>query len=71
MKNLDDNAYVSSISIPGTHNSLSTFGGPLFITAAQCQNWSIEGQLRAGIRAFDIRGRKTSKGLKAYHSFVS
>ena len=34
MKNLDDNAYVSSISIPGTHNSLSTFGGPLFITAA-------------------------------------
>ena len=34
MKNLDDNAYVSSICIPGTHNSLSTFGGPLFITAA-------------------------------------
>lgn len=71
MKDLQPDLYVSSLSIPGTHQSLSVYGGPCCVTAAQCQNWPLQNQLRAGIRAFDIRGRRTSKGLEAYHSFVN
>uniref|UniRef100_A0A3Q3AHY1 Phosphatidylinositol-specific phospholipase C X domain-containing protein n=1 Tax=Kryptolebias marmoratus TaxID=37003 RepID=A0A3Q3AHY1_KRYMA len=41
---------VSAVSIPGSHESLKLYGGPL----AVCQVWTLDQQLRAGLRFFDI-----------------
>ena len=46
----DDTKFVD-LFIPGTHDS-GTKGGSLF---AECQDLTLQGQLGAGIRAFDIR----------------
>ncbi|XP_073703109.1 1-phosphatidylinositol phosphodiesterase-like [Garra rufa] len=51
METLDDNKPISDITIPGTHDSLALHGGPM----AECQAWSLEDQLRAGIRYLDLR----------------
>ncbi|XP_050988127.1 1-phosphatidylinositol phosphodiesterase-like [Labeo rohita] len=51
MESLDDNKLISDITIPGTHDSLALYGGFL----AKCQAWSLEDQLKAGIRYFDLR----------------
>ncbi|XP_048009876.1 1-phosphatidylinositol phosphodiesterase-like [Megalobrama amblycephala] len=51
METLDDEKLISKITIPGTHESLALHGGPL----AECQSWSLENQLKAGIRYFDLR----------------
>ncbi|KAL1258706.1 hypothetical protein QQF64_009283 [Cirrhinus molitorella] len=44
MESLDDEKLMSDITIPGTH------GGP----SVECQSWSLEDQLKAGIRYFDL-----------------
>ncbi|XP_051720774.1 1-phosphatidylinositol phosphodiesterase-like [Ctenopharyngodon idella] len=51
MKTLDDEKLISTMTIPGTHDSMALHGGPL----AKCQAWSPENQLKAGIRYFDLR----------------
>ncbi len=51
METLDDEKFISDITLPGTHESLALHGG--FI--AECQAWSLEDQLKAGIRFFDFR----------------
>ncbi|XP_070702945.1 uncharacterized protein [Pempheris klunzingeri] len=50
MKSIPDDTPVSAISIPGTHESLSLYGGPL----ATCQVWNLEKQLKMGLRYFDL-----------------
>uniref|UniRef100_A0A8P4GDA2 Phosphatidylinositol-specific phospholipase C X domain-containing protein n=1 Tax=Dicentrarchus labrax TaxID=13489 RepID=A0A8P4GDA2_DICLA len=50
MKSIPDETPVSAISIPGTHESLSLYGGPL----AVCQVWDLDKQLNVGIRYFDV-----------------
>lgn len=55
MAQIPDSVYINSLSIPGTHDTL-TFNltdNVLF----QCQNHDLTTQLRAGLRYFDIRGR--------------
>ncbi|XP_070554624.1 1-phosphatidylinositol phosphodiesterase-like [Ptychodera flava] len=55
MSNLHDDMSLADLSIPGTHHTM-TFdghGGPL----AQCQSWTLNTQLAAGIRFLDIRCR--------------
>ncbi|XP_052473896.1 1-phosphatidylinositol phosphodiesterase-like [Carassius gibelio] len=61
MKMLDDNMFISHITIPGTHDSLALHGGP----AAECQAWSLQHQLNAGIRYFDLR--VSGDDLKVVH----
>ncbi|KAK7899213.1 hypothetical protein WMY93_020066 [Mugilogobius chulae] len=50
MKPIPDDALISGLTIPGTHESLSRFGGAL----AACQVWTLEEQLKAGVRYLDI-----------------
>ena len=61
MEHLDDNAYLSQISIPGTHDSatgegwtgiLGTMFGP---SMGLTQELTIAQQLDCGVRAFDLR----------------
>lgn len=51
METLDDEKFISDITLPGTHESLALYGGCI----AKCQAWSLEDQLKAGIRFFDFR----------------
>lgn len=50
MKSIPDETPLSAISIPGTHESLTLYGGPL----AVCQVWPLEEQLKVGVRYFDL-----------------
>uniref|UniRef100_A0A7N8XMK6 Phosphatidylinositol-specific phospholipase C X domain-containing protein n=1 Tax=Mastacembelus armatus TaxID=205130 RepID=A0A7N8XMK6_9TELE len=50
MDSVPDETPLSAITIPGTHDSLSLYGGPL----AECQVWTLEKQLNVGIRYFDV-----------------
>lgn len=67
MKCLPDSSLLSSLTIPGTHNSCSLFGGVIAIT----QTWSIPLQLKAGIRYFDIRLRKYKDKLRLQHGVMN
>ncbi|CAM1366961.1 putative 1-phosphatidylinositol phosphodiesterase [Tenacibaculum sediminilitoris] len=51
MKSLSNSKTVTTLSIPGTHDSGALYGGDLAI----CQTLSVLEQLKAGIRYFDIR----------------
>ncbi|XP_068069930.1 1-phosphatidylinositol phosphodiesterase-like isoform X1 [Danio rerio] len=61
MRTLDDNKLISAISIPGTHASLAVHGGP----EAECQSWSVESQLKAGIRYLELS--VSGRDLKVVH----
>lgn len=53
MSTLSENMLISEISLPGTHDSAAING--LTATPYATQNLSITAQLRAGIRALDVR----------------
>lgn len=55
MSHVPDGVYLNSLSIPGTHDTL-TFD-LVDNNVFQCQNHDLDTQLRAGLRYFDIRGR--------------
>lgn len=55
MARVPDQTSLSSLSIPGTHDT-ETFD-LVNNTKFQCQNHDLKTQLRAGLRYFDIRGR--------------
>ncbi len=66
MSKIDDDALLSQISIPATHDS----GAALDFALSQCQNLTIEEQLEIGIRCFDLRlGFENEKSgiLEIYH----
>ncbi|CAL8292433.1 unnamed protein product [Merluccius merluccius] len=50
MESIPDDTLISTLSIPGTHESLTLHGGP----HVTCQVWPFETQLKAGVRYFDI-----------------
>jgi len=56
MSSLDEDKYLSQLTIPGTHES-STFNTKLCTVTkfCQCQNLSIAQQLKAGVRYLDTR----------------
>lgn len=68
MKKLSDNAKISDINIPGTHDSCARFIDFKFFS--KCQNLSIYEQLNSGIRFLDIRVEKTGNKLKTVHSIT-
>ncbi len=55
MRWLPDAVRLSELSIPGTHDTMAVHGHPLVADSAQCQSLPLRDQLRAGIRALDIR----------------
>lgn len=52
---LDDDIYVSQLSIPGTHDAATSKVTGLFGSTGKTQDYTIEEQLNMGIRAFDLR----------------
>ena len=54
MTPLDDDIYVSQLSIPGTHDAGTGKGTSLF-NAGQTQDFDLTNQLNIGIRFFDLR----------------
>ena len=67
MGDISDNARVTTLSIPGTHDSCS-IDGPLGF--AKTQNLDLADQLRAGIRFLDIRLAHYQENLFAHHNAV-
>uniref|UniRef100_A0A8C3TX80 Phosphatidylinositol-specific phospholipase C X domain-containing protein n=1 Tax=Catharus ustulatus TaxID=91951 RepID=A0A8C3TX80_CATUS len=63
MAELPDALPLSRLSIPGTHDSLSLFGG----RRLRCQSWGLEAQLAAGIRFLDVRCKLWRGELRIYH----
>lgn len=64
MTALPSDRNLTSLSIPGTHDSMTAFvNGPSY----QCQNNPLSTQLQAGIRYFDIRARVQNDELQIYH----
>lgn len=67
MAAIEDEKPLNAISIPGTHNSLSRYGGDV----PQTQSLDIQTQLEMGIRYFDARFKYRDKDLYAYHGIIS
>jgi 1-phosphatidylinositol phosphodiesterase len=77
MARLADDAPLSGITIPGTHDTGARFGGAApvvdFVTAlwVQAQNWTVTQQLNAGVRFLDARCHAEPDGtLRIHHMFV-
>lgn len=63
MKRLSDKERIDRISIPGTHDSASFYGGDIIET----QSASITAQLNAGVRFLDIRLKHISNVFAIHH----
>lgn len=63
MSGMSDNVLLSNLTIPGTHDSAARYGGALY----RCQYMTINEQMHAGIRFFDIRLIYENGELMAYH----
>ncbi|XP_062321432.1 1-phosphatidylinositol phosphodiesterase-like [Osmerus eperlanus] len=63
---IEDDTFVSNITIPGTHDTMALYGGPL----AECQAWNLNDQLRAGIRYLDLRIFALENKLYVMHGVV-
>lgn len=72
LSSLDDSLRLTSLSLPGTHDSLSLYGWP--ISSCQALDSSITKQLNDGIRYLDIRlapkGLPGKERLLAYHGIT-
>ncbi len=68
MKNIDDSTSLTSLSIPGSHDSgaLHSIGD----LSGKCQDLTISDQLKAGVRFFDIRLQLKNDELKIVHGIV-
>lgn len=66
MKRLADQKKIGEISIPGTHDSASFYGGDI----VQTQSMSITEQLNAGVRFLDIRLRHINDVFAIHHGPV-
>lgn len=60
---INDNTQIRSLSIPGTHNSASFYGGDI----VQNQSLPIPSQLSAGVRFLDIRLRHINDVFAIHH----
>ena len=68
MINLNDNAKIQTLSIPGTHDSGALHS--IFDVSGKCQDLSIEQQLNVGVRFFDLRLQNVGDKMQIVHSFV-
>lgn len=78
MTNLPDDAYLSSLNIPGTHDSGTAnvfLDGLGSASPSRCQKLFYAQQLNVGVRSFDIRckadsNNPTASQVKIVHSFA-
>jgi 1-phosphatidylinositol phosphodiesterase len=63
MSQLDDTLRILNLSIPGTHETMARFGTPSY----WCQSLRLGQQLRAGIRAVDLRCRHCHDRFAIHH----
>lgn len=68
MSNLDDSTLLSSLSIPGSHNSASYGSSEFFVC---CQDWTVKEQLDAGVRFLDLRVNPMKNQFQLQHGSVS
>lgn len=66
LADFQDSVPLSKISMPGTHDTMSFYGGD----AVQTQSMSLRTQLMSGIRALDIRCRHIENRFAIHHGFV-
>ncbi len=66
MRWVPDSTPLSVLSIPGTHDTMSHYGGPI----AKTQSLPLAEQLRAGIRSIDIRTRHIEDRFAIHHGIV-
>ncbi|XP_076135636.1 1-phosphatidylinositol phosphodiesterase-like [Alosa pseudoharengus] len=67
MKSIDNNKLISDITVPGTHDTMALHWGSF----VECQAWSLENQLKAGIRYLDLRVKMCEEKLKLVHGCFS
>ena len=79
MKRLPDNAYISTLSIPGSHDSgtgngfpsvTSSIYGPFGDKYARTQEISLQEQWNLGIRAFDLRPAVMDSYINVNHGVM-
>uniref|UniRef100_UPI00358FF029 1-phosphatidylinositol phosphodiesterase-like n=1 Tax=Myxine glutinosa TaxID=7769 RepID=UPI00358FF029 len=63
MGNISDEKSIAEISLPGTHDTMSLYGG----IVVQCQSWTLRLHLEAGVRFLDIRARHYYNELPIHH----
>ena len=68
LKNVDDDAKITEVSLPGSHDSGATHS--IADVAGKCQDISIKTQLEIGVRFFDLRLQLVNDEFKIVHSFV-
>jgi 1-phosphatidylinositol phosphodiesterase len=66
MAALKDSTLVSQISFPGTHDTMSFYGGDI----AQTQTMPLAAQLQSGVRVLDIRCRHIADIFAIHHGIV-
>ncbi len=68
MKGIDDSTSLTSLSLPGSHDSgaLHSIGD----LSGKCQDLSIYDQLNCGVRFFDVRLQLRGDDLKVVHGIV-
>lgn len=66
MAGLKDDTLLSQLSIPGTHDTMSFYGGD----AVQTQSMSLDAQLESGVRVLDIRCRHIEDIFAIHHGMV-
>ncbi|XP_049606566.1 1-phosphatidylinositol phosphodiesterase [Syngnathus scovelli] len=66
MASIPDERPLSELTMPGTHNTMALYGG----VYAECQTWSLDLQLRAGVRFLDMRVRHVNGNLTIHHGVV-
>lgn len=74
MRGISDDALISDISMPGTHDSGSRIVDRFTSTWAQCQSLSIGEQLSVGVRYLDMRleyDTSVSGSVRVVHSSVN
>jgi 1-phosphatidylinositol phosphodiesterase len=67
MKYLKDDVLLGELSIPGTHETMSFYGGD----AVECQSMALRFQLESGIRVLDIRCAIIRSGQNGENSFFN
>ena len=70
MNNIEDDKKISTISIPGTHDSGAIRGGLLY-QYGKDQDLNILNQLKVGARFFDLRLGLKDDELYIYHGFLN
>lgn len=66
MQSVSSTRRLKDLSLPGTHDTMSFYGGD----AVQTQSMSLTNQLLAGIRVLDIRCRRIDNKFAIHHGFV-